>query len=161
MVQLGPLLVTELGTMVGKSINPSLVLGGVEFKCLLMKLVELKPTWEQIRYIIDRNKDSNGFEDKYIVAMLLVYLRIQYAFVNDENPIHEDLEVIFKRYLSDYRKLKSLEWSQDCWSSSSGQIEVEVVHMDELVEWLVTKKEIWQLPLSYCPWARTILSPKP
>lgn len=151
MLQLAKVIVRDLGTLVDRPVSSVRILGGVEFKCILMKLIEIRPTWDQLLSLLNINeKHKETFSNKYILALVLVYMRIQYYFLTDQSQskIYGDL---FKQKMEDYRKLKSVSMDTDCWSMSQ-TIEVEIVHIDELVDWLTTKDEIWGIPLGRCQW---------
>lgn len=150
MINLTEILIRDLGTQKGNSINQDHILGGVEFKSLLLKIIEIKPTEEQILVIL-QHEPNREFDNKYIVALLLTYLRIQYYYLYNDR-LAKKWKEIFKHYLKDYRKMKSVKFELDCWSPSI-PTEVTVVHMDELVEWLSENKSIWGITLGQCRWA--------
>lgn len=149
MNQLCKVIVRDLGTLQDTSINKKNVLGGVEFKCILMKLVEIRPSWDQLVILLE--KPSSNFNNKYVVALILTYLRIQYFYLKKDEPIAQSIKAKFKEYICDYRKMKSVSFEMDCWSTSQNAV-VEIVHMDELVDWLASKDEIWGIPLGRCQW---------
>ena len=158
MLNLAPIIIRDLGKLRNpyqKPLNATLLLGGSEFKCLLMKLIEIRPTWEQIMTLINEEMVEESFENKYIVALVLVYGRIQYYFLTFSDDYYDDAikwRRLFKKYLNDYRKLKALDLNVDCWSTSQMQ-NVELIHLDEIVDWLATKDDIWGIPLGKCQWA--------
>lgn len=151
--QLSKLIVRDLGTLKDRSINATHVLGGFEFKCILMKLVELRPTWDQLQVLLQEKEVS--FSNKYIVALVLTYLRIQYYYLQDESDLAKSIVGVFKMYMCDYRKMKSVSLDMDCWSPSQS-VTVCIVHTDELVDWLTTKDEIWGIPLGKCQWCQNL-----
>lgn len=145
------ILIRDFGTLKKKSINKGHVVGGTEFKCILMKMIELCPPLEQLRVILESQDRRSEFSNKYIVAIILVYLRIQYHFVNDSESLFSDLHNIFKKYIKDYRKLISLDFDIDCLSISS-VIQPKIIHIDELADQLCTSSNIWGIPLGVCLW---------
>lgn len=145
---LSKVLVRDLGSLKDGTLNQVNVLGGVEFQCLLMKMVEIKPTWEQLTTML---QDDPNFNNKYIVGMILTYLRIQYYYLPLDDPWVHKCQLLFRQYYNDYRKLKSVQLDQDCWSKSQ-TINVDILHMDELVDWLLNKDDIWGIPLGKCQW---------
>lgn len=147
-------IVRDLGSLSDQSVNQVNVLGGVEFKCILMKLIEIRPTWDQLSLMLASTKSSN-FNNKYIVALILTYLRIQYFFLPKDNPLAKQFGNVFITNMNDYRKMKSVSMNMDCWSASQ-QTVVHIVHMDELVEWLASKDNIWGIPLGKCQWCRIL-----
>ncbi|QLQ80297.1 hypothetical protein HG537_0D02980 [Torulaspora globosa] len=149
--QLIKLIVRDFGTLKDQSINETHILGGFEFKCVLMKLVELRPSWDQLQVML--LEEDSSFNNKYIVALVLTYLRIQYYYLQDESELAMTIVNIFKKYIGDYRKMKSVALDMDCWSPSQ-TVTVCVVHTDELVDWLITKDEIWGFPLGKCQWCQ-------
>lgn len=157
LIELSKILIRDLGTLKGTSVNVVHMLGGVEFKCLLMKLVEIRPTVDQIIEFFkvdDEKKDdtkTNLFEDKYIIALFLVYIRIQYYYLRKDDELAIKFRQMFKKYINDYRKLKSLDFEVDCWSQAQN-LTVSTKHLDELVDELVTKDQLWGLPLGTCRW---------
>ena len=154
LLELVKVLVRDLGTLRTKSVNQIHMLGGTIFKCLLMKLVEIRPTVEQVCLLLDQNLNER-FDGKYIVALMLTYIRIQYYFLGAYDELAQRWKRYMKSYLKDYRKLKTLDLNQDCFSVSQ-TLKVSVLHMDELVDWLVTKEQIWGIPLGRCQWCDTI-----
>lgn len=151
--QLIKLMVRDLGTLKDQSVNATHVLGGFEFKCILMRLVELRPTWDQLQVLL--REEELSFSNKYIVALVLTYLRIQYYYLQDESDLAKSIVGVFKMYIGDYRKMKSVALDMDCWSPSQS-VSVCIVHTDELVDWLVTKDEIWGFPLGKCQWCQCL-----
>lgn len=153
MLELIKIMIRDLGTLQSQSINTVHLIGSVEFKCILMKLIEIKPTLQQILFILNTatNLINAKFNDKYIVALILTYIRIQYFFLSKDDPMVPHFIQIFKKYLLDYRKLKSVDLNMDCWSPSY-TVEIGIVHMDELVDHLVKEKQIWGIPLGSCQW---------
>ncbi|EDO16275.1 hypothetical protein Kpol_1053p11 [Vanderwaltozyma polyspora DSM 70294] len=152
MLQLIEVIVRDLGTLKDKSVNQVCFLGGVEFKCILMKLIEICPTWEQLMTIIQMQDNViDNFDNKYLVALVLTYIRIQYYYDNDEVNSKKYRE-LFSKCISDYRKLKSVAMDTDCWSMSQS-IEIKIIHLDELVDWLCSEDEIWGIPLGHCQWS--------
>ncbi|QLL34378.1 hypothetical protein HG536_0G02390 [Torulaspora globosa] len=149
--QLINIIVRDFGTLKDQSVNATHVLGGFEFKCILMKLVELRPTWDQLQVLLQEGE--SGFSNKYIVALVLTYLRIQYYYLQDESDLAKSIVGIFKMYICDYRKMKSVALDMDCWSPSQS-VSVCIVHTDELVDWLVTRDEVWGFPLGKCQWCQ-------
>ncbi|CCK72463.1 U4/U6-U5 snRNP complex subunit PRP38 KNAG_0K00980 [Huiozyma naganishii CBS 8797] len=149
MLQLSKVLIRDLGTIKANTLNQTHILGGVEFKCLLMKLVEIRPTREQLVYILETQNKT--FDDKYIVALILTYIRIQYFYVTLHDELARKWRELFKTYMKDFRKLKAVDFEQDCWSQSQ-KINVKVTHLDELIDWLVTETQIWGIPLGMCQW---------
>lgn len=152
MTSLSRVIIRDLGTLKNRTINQTHILGGVEFKCILMKLVEIRPSWDQMSSIFDTTGHTN-FDNKYIIALLLTYLRIQYYFLEDDEIQAKHIKSLFKKYINDYRKLKSVSMDMDCWSMSQSVV-VSIAHMDELVDWLSTKDEIWGIPLGRCQWCK-------
>ncbi|CCE65626.1 hypothetical protein TPHA_0M00510 [Tetrapisispora phaffii CBS 4417] len=156
-LQLSKVIVRDLGTLLNGSSQQLNVIGGVEFKCILMKLVEMRPTWEQLLSLLNIDNDFNSvgtvgeFDNKYITALVLTYIRIQYHFINSDHQLFNKCKKLFKLYMNDYRKLKSIAFGTNCWSMSQA-IDVGIGHIDELVEWLATKNDIWGLPLAMCSW---------
>ncbi|AQZ11508.1 PRP38 (YGR075C) [Zygosaccharomyces parabailii] len=147
---LSKVIVRDLGSLAEPvSFQQVHVLGGIEFQCLLMKLVEIRPTWDQLEVMLQ--EDNTGFNNKYIVGLILAYIRIQYYFLQVEDPLAQRFRVLFKHYYNDYRKMKSVLFDQDCWTKSQ-TVSVNILHMDELVEWLLEREEIWGIPLGKCQW---------
>lgn len=144
-------IIRDFGTLKGKSINQVNMVGGIVFKCILMRLVEIKPTIEQLNYVLNEFSDHNQFDNKYIIALLLTYIRIQYYYISEGEEIASQFKNLFKKYINDYRKLKTLDMNLDCMTMSQS-LNASIVHMDELVDWLVTKDEIWGIPLGRCTW---------
>ncbi|SCV03432.1 LAMI_0H08108g1_1 [Lachancea mirantina] len=170
MKQLSKTLVQNLGTVRSGVRNFRLACGGVEFKCLLMKLVQLRPTWSEIVLLLKRgHPEKSKFDNKYLVVLLLVYLRVQYFYLtwndNEErraintladldsqgDVTAEKLVNVFRFFIRDYRKIKSLPLDQDFWSNSFDKQAV-VLHVDEILDWLCTEESIWGLPLGKCRW---------
>lgn len=157
MLELTKILVRDLGTLKGTSVNVVHMLGGVEFKCLLMKLVEIRPTADQIIQFfkiddeIEHENKIKQFESKYIIVLLLVYIRIQYYYLRNDDELAVKFGQLFKKYIKDYRKLKSLDFEVDCWSQAQN-LTVSIKHLDELVDQLVTNNQIWGIPLGKCRW---------
>lgn len=145
---LSRVIIRDFGTLSDVTVNQIHVLGGVEFQCLLMKLVEIRPTWDQLQVITE---DESRFNNKYIIGLILTYVRVQYYFLQVDDPLAQRCHALFKRYYNDYRKMKSISLDQDCWSRSL-KLTVNILHMDELVEWLLDKDEIWGIPLGKCQW---------
>lgn len=158
MLELSKVLVRDLGTLKGVSVNTVHMLGGVEFKCILMKLIEIRPTIDQLYDFVDHTTSDNNnierdeFDDKYIVALVLVYIRIQYYYLRVDDVRALKFHRLFKNYISDYRKLKSLDFDIDCWSQSQN-ITVSIKYMDELIDQLVKMDQIWGIPLGKCYWS--------
>lgn len=156
-LELSKIIIRDLGTLKGHSINIVHMLGGVEFKCLLMKLIEIRPTIDQLFAIFqlgeyqNNNTKYDSFDDKYIIALLLVYIRVQYFFLRIDDPRAIKFHKLFKNFINDFRKLKCMDFEADCWSQSQN-ITVSIKHMDELVDYLVTKNQIWGIPLGSCRW---------
>lgn len=148
MICLSKVLVRDLGALKDGAVNQVNMLGGVEFQCLLMKLVEIKPTLDQLTTML---QDDENFNNKYIVGLILTYLRVQYYYLPVEDPWARKCQSLFRQYYNDYRKLKSVQLDQDCWSKSQ-TINVDILHTDELVDWLLTKDDIWGIPLGKCQW---------
>ncbi|SMN22896.1 similar to Saccharomyces cerevisiae YGR075C PRP38 Unique component of the U4/U6.U5 tri-snRNP particle [Maudiozyma saulgeensis] len=144
-------IIRDFGTLKGKSINQGHMLGGIMFKCILMKIVEMRPTIEQLINIIDSNRESNEFDDKYIVVLLLTYIRVQYYYLGEKNDLAKRFRSLFKKYLLDYRKMKSLGLYEDC-TATSQNLNVSIIHMDEVLDQLMTKNDIWGIPLGRCVW---------
>lgn len=153
MKQLCKVIIRDLGTLQSTSINRKNVLGGVEFKCILMKLVEIRPTWEQLALLL-RNPHPS-YNNKYVIALVLTYLRVQYFYLKNDDILAQNIKGAFKEYICDYRKMKSVSLEMDCWSASQN-VTVEIIHMDELVDWLTTKDEIWGIPLGRCQWCSSL-----
>ncbi|CCF57112.1 hypothetical protein KAFR_0C01170 [Kazachstania africana CBS 2517] len=151
LLELSKVIIRDLGTLKDLSVNKVHVLGGMEFKCLLMKLIEIRPTINQLFAMLNPANANTNFEDKYITALIITYLRIQYFYLTDAQECLR-MKNLFKKCIKDYRKLKSLSLQSDCWSPSE-ELTVAVVHMDELTEWLVSKEQIWGIPLGKCQWA--------
>ncbi|KAM3164505.1 Pre-mRNA-splicing factor 38 [Lachancea thermotolerans] len=168
MVQLSKTMMRDFGTCRGNARRMALVCGGVEFKCLLMKLVHLRPQWSQIVTILQKgNERSSKFDNKYLVVLVLVYLRIQYYFLpdtSDEEKVTGVLNLnkrgsvssgtlrgLFRIYLSDYRKVKSINLETDYWYNSASKVS-KTLHIDEVVDWLCTQDQIWGIPLGRCQW---------
>lgn len=168
MLQLIKKIVKQFGTTRGGSHLVSVVCGGVEFKCLLMKLVHLRPTWSQVLLILQRgNEKTSKFDNKYLVILVLVYLRVQYYYlpkpaarenktcildVEKQGDVTSDkLQNLFRIYINDYRKVKSMDLDIDCWSNLTGK-KVDVLHIDEIVDWLCTQDHIWGIPLGKSQW---------
>ncbi|GCE97225.1 hypothetical protein ZYGM_004568 [Zygosaccharomyces mellis] len=141
-------LVRDLGTLKSGSVNQVNLLGGIEFQCLLMKLIEIKPTLDQLTIML---QDDEQFNNKYIVCLVLTYLRIQYYYLPVDDPHARRCQSLFKQHYNDYRKMKSVQLDQDCWSRSQ-TINVDILHTDELVDWLLAKEDIWGIPLGKCQW---------
>lgn len=151
MVQLLDVLVRDFGSVNDRKYPQVNVCGGVEFKCILMKFINIRPSWEQLNVLL---AEKGEFNNKYLVAMILCYLRISYHFLNNgsEQGISSNLlKQLMKKHIRDHRKLKSVPFEIDCWSSAVKK-EVTLIHMDELVEWLCVKNEIWGIPLGHCTW---------
>lgn len=149
MSRLSRILVRDFGSLKDRSVNQVNIMGGVEFQCVLMKLVEIKPTLDQLTIML---QDDKSFNNKYIVGLILTYLRIQYYYLPVDDPWARKFQSLFKQYYNDYRKLKSVQLDQDCWSKSQ-IINVNILHIDELVDWLLTKDDIWGIPMGKCQWA--------
>ncbi|CEP61220.1 U4/U6-U5 snRNP complex subunit PRP38 LALA0_S02e09450g [Lachancea lanzarotensis] len=168
MLQLSTTMLKELGTCRGASSRMSIVCGGVEFKCLLMKLVHIRPTWAQLLVILQKGHEKHSrFDNKYLVVLVLTYLRLQYYFLprpsetshlkgirdfnKDQNVTAENLKNLLLLYIRDYRKVKCMALDADCWVQGGPQ-KVEIRHIDEIVDWLCTESQIWALPLGQCQW---------
>lgn len=167
MCQLAKVIVRDLGSLAHGGTCTAGVCGGVEFKCLLTKLVHIRPTWRQVVAILGLGKPQHaGFNNKYIVVLVLVYLRAQYYYLPAEGGTvaggveqlaklnrvsSRALRRLFGHFINDYRKVKSFSLAADCWSSSVEK-RVELLHVDEVVDWLCTKNEIWGIPLGICQW---------
>lgn len=134
-----------------KELNGSMLVGGPQFKCLLMKLIEIRPTMEQLQAMFELGCTIPNFEDKYIIALLLVYGRIQYYYLNIDSEIAKYWRNSLKKYITDYRKVKVINMHEDCWSQSQN-IGVSIAHLDEIVDRLAIKEEIWGIPLGKCQW---------
>lgn len=155
MLNLSRILIRDFGKIkepYSKEVNASMLVGGPQFKCLLMKVVELRPTIEQLRSMLELGSAIPHFEDKYICVLLLVYGRIQYYYLTRDNMIAKFWRGLFMKYITDYRKLKIINMHEDCWSQSQN-ITVSLSHIDEIVDWLATKNEIWGIPLGRCQWS--------
>lgn len=151
--KISQVIIRDFGALKDKPVNMKHVLGGAEFKCILMKLVEIRPTWDQLAVFL---KDFDpGFNNKYVVALVLVYLRIQYFYLKKDDILAQNIKNTFNKYICDYRKIKSVAFEMDCWSPSQNAV-VDVVHMDELVDWLIIKDEIWGIPLGKCQWCAAL-----
>ncbi|SSD61212.1 related to Pre-mRNA-splicing factor 38 [Saccharomycodes ludwigii] len=136
--------------------------GTMEFKCLLLKLIEIKPTWEQMQLLLSsitkatmRNKCW-----KYLYVLLVVYLRIQYHFITAEiSEQHTDLVRWFEDGYSRYNKFKSVKFDLDV-SDKSLQLDnadtVTIYHIDELIDWLLTQRNIWGIPLGNSTWIKEV-----
>ncbi|CUS21615.1 LAQU0S03e06678g1_1 [Lachancea quebecensis] len=175
MVQLSKTMMRDFGSCRDSAYRMVLICGGVEFKCLLMKLVHLKPQWSQLVTILQKgNERSSKFDNKYLVVLVLVYLRIQYYFLPD-TPSEERvagildlnkrgninsgiLRKLFKIYLNDYRKIKSIDLDVDYWTNSASKAP-KILHIDEVVDWLCTKDQIWGIPLGRCQWCDIFKDP--
>lgn len=169
MIQLSKTLIRDFGTCRGQPRSILMACGGVEFKCLLMKVIHIRPTLAQILEILKKGfQKTSKFDNKYIVVLILLYLRIQYYYlpithskghtalnlenIDKEGQIDSEiLRSIFKIFINDYRKVKSVLLDVDCWSSTTEQ-SVGILHIDEIVDWLSTKDEIWGIPLGRCRW---------
>lgn len=154
-VQLIPVIVRDLGTLNDRKRPHLTVLGGVEFKCLLMKLINLRPPWEQLKVLLEPHEP---FNNKYVAALILTYLRVSYYFLTETNPSEQDISFsllhgLMKTYIRDHRKLKGYPLNIDCWSSSVKK-EIKLIHFDELIDWLCEKNEIWGIPLGKCNWCK-------
>ncbi|AMD19075.1 HBR174Cp [Eremothecium sinecaudum] len=174
MKQVLKVLVNDFGRCYDQSASMINVCGNVEFKCMLMKIIEICPTWAQVCEILQLGSELHKqylFNDKYIVALLLVYLRIQYYYLpdskSDERGALQDVDstgkittrkikAIYKNFLCDFRKLKSINFEVDCWSSSM-QKNVCIYHLDEIIDRLCTEDNIWGVPLGKCQWAANII----
>ncbi|SCU78790.1 LANO_0A04016g1_1 [Lachancea nothofagi CBS 11611] len=169
MIQLTKTMVRDLGNCRGGARQMPIVCGGVEFKCLLMKLIYIKPKWDQLLVILQKgNEKSSKFDNKYLVVLILLYLRIQYYFLprrsrkgrissvrdfgKQDRVSSDHLQDLMKIYIGDYRKVKSMGLCADCWAQPGTQ-NVEVLHIDEIVDWLCTQKQIWGIPLGQCQWS--------
>ncbi|CAI4062337.1 hypothetical protein SKDZ_07G3220 [Saccharomyces kudriavzevii ZP591] len=160
MLELLRVIIDALGTLRGQDGHLNMaVLGGVEFKCILMKLVEIRPNLKQLAFLLDV-KNVKDFNSKYIVALVLVYARLQYYYLNDQNKnnsYENDLIQLFKvqlyKYSQQFFKLKSFPLQVDCFAHSQNE-ELCIVHVDELVDWLVTQDHIWGIPLGKCQWSK-------
>ncbi|CCC69026.1 hypothetical protein NCAS_0C00360 [Naumovozyma castellii] len=151
MLQLSKIIIRDLGQLKDSNSLKNYLVGGVEFKCLLMKLIEIRPTFDQITMLLEKKKSPDDtFENKYIVALILTYLRIQYYYLKLHDASH--LINLFREYINDYRKLKGIDMDMDCWSMSQ-QLKVEIIHIDELVDRLATNNNIWGIPLGKCQWS--------
>lgn len=144
-------IIRDFGTLKGKSINQVHMLGGMIFKCTLMKIVEIRPSIDQLMCILESDSNSGLFDNKYIVALLLTYIRIQYYYLPSDNDLANKFKPIFKQFSLDCRKLKSVDLYQDC-TSLAQSLTVSILHMDELVDHLITKNDIWGIPLGRCTW---------
>lgn len=72
MVELLKVIVGKLGALKNQDGHLNMtVLGGVEFKCILMKLVEIRPTLQQLTFLLNVT-DPSTFSSKYITALILV-----------------------------------------------------------------------------------------
>ncbi|CAH00330.1 U4/U6-U5 snRNP complex subunit PRP38 [Kluyveromyces lactis] len=154
-VELIPVIVRDFGTMDERKTPHVTVLGGIEFKCLLMKLINLRPPWEQLKVLLEPHEPLNN---KYIAALVLCYMRISYYFLTESNPSEQDISFnllhdLMKKYILDHRKLKSYSLDMDCWSSSIKK-EIKLIHFDELIDWLCDRNEIWGIPLGKCNWCK-------
>lgn len=145
---LARVLVSDLGTLPGHSVNVANAAGGTAFKCLLMRLVELRPTLEQLRVLLG---DSGPFSNKYIVVLVLVYVRLQYYFLQRDDARAGEFRNWFKQYLGDFRRVKAVDLDQDCFGASQG-VTVSILHVDEIVQRLSESRDIWGLPLGTCAW---------
>lgn len=154
---LAKILIRDLGSCEKRKSIHLNVCGGIEFKCLLMKLINIKPTLSQLNILLNLRNFNDEFNDKYIIVLLLVYFRLQYYYVSEKIYASDDkinaifLKKIFRQYLQDYRKVKTYPLSTDCWSSSVEK-KVEIIHVDEIIDWLCTKNEIWGIPMGKCTW---------
>ncbi|SCU91569.1 LAFA_0F04544g1_1 [Lachancea sp. 'fantastica'] len=168
MLQLSKTMLHELGTCRGIQSQKGIVCGGVEFKCLLMKLIHIRPTWAQLLVILQKGHEKHSrFDNKYLVVLVLTYLRLQYYFLSkpsevlnitsirdfdkDQDVTAENLKSLLLLYIRDYRKVKCMALDADCWSQGGLQ-KVEIRHIDEIVDWLCTESQIWALPLGQCQW---------
>ncbi|CAI2004431.1 hypothetical protein SEUBUCD646_0G03330 [Saccharomyces eubayanus] len=160
MVELLKVIIGKFGALKDQDGHMNMsVLGGVEFKCILMKLVEIRPTLQQLTFLLNVN-DSNTFSSKYITALILVYARLQYYYLNDKNNNDtnaDDLVKLFKvqlyKYSQQFSKLKSFPLQVDCFAHSNNE-ELCIIRVDELVDWLVTQDHIWGIPLGKCQWSK-------
>lgn len=155
MSHLSRILIRDFGKMKEpylKELNAAMLVGCPQFKCLLMKLVEIRPSKEQLEALFQLGSGVPQFEDKYIIALLLVYGRVQYYYLSMDSMLAKFWRNLFMKYITDYRKLKSIHMEVDCWSQSQN-ITVTISHLDEIVDWLATKNEIWGIPLGKCQWA--------
>lgn len=158
MVELLKVMIGAFGTIKGQNGHlHMMVLGGIEFKCILMKLIEIRPNFQQLNFLLNV-KNENGFDSKYIIALLLVYARLQYYYLNGNNKNDDDendLIKLFKaqlyKYSQHYFKLKSFPLQVDCFAHSYNE-ELCIIHIDELVDWLATQDHIWGIPLGKCQW---------
>ncbi|QHS73386.1 U4/U6-U5 snRNP complex subunit PRP38 [Saccharomyces paradoxus] len=155
MVELLKVIICALGTVKGLDGHLHMtVLGGIEFKCILMKLIEIRPNLQQLNFLLNV-KNANNFDSKYIIALLLVYVRLQYYYLNDNNNDNDEdgLIKLFKvqlyKYSQQYFKLKSFPLHVDCFAHSYNE-ELCIIHIDELIDWLVTQDHIWGIPLGKC-----------
>ncbi|CCD22834.1 U4/U6-U5 snRNP complex subunit PRP38 NDAI_0A06800 [Naumovozyma dairenensis CBS 421] len=165
MVQLIQVIVRDFGKLKSQSHSHSSdtmvvrnhLVGGTEFKCLLMKIIELKPTIEQI-WILLEDHDDTEFDNKYITVLIITYIRIQYFFIGKNDSLARKFQDIFQKCLNNYTKLKCFQLDADCWSPSLSLSEesVRIIYMDEVVDWLLTKDNIWGIPLGKCQWVAEI-----
>lgn len=143
-------LVRDFGTLSGRSVNQVNTVGGIAFKCTLMKMIEIRPTVQQLMEVV-KVRDGTPFDNKYIAVLVLVYIRLQYYYLPRDNADSQTFKQLFKECLKDYRKVKAINLDQDCLAISQS-LEVKVVHIDEVVERLAEGQDIWGLPLGKCTW---------
>lgn len=151
LVELVNIMVRDFGSINDRKFPQVFVCGGVEFKCILMKLINIRPSWDQLQVLLE---PKGNFNEKYMLALVLCYLRISYYFVSSTPELgitSQMLTELFKKYSKDYRKIKSIPFEDDCWSPSSLQ-DISVLHVDELVEYLCEMKQIWGIPLGKSQW---------
>ncbi|AET40033.1 U4/U6-U5 snRNP complex subunit PRP38 Ecym_5269 [Eremothecium cymbalariae DBVPG len=174
MKHVSKVMIRELGTCKNRSTVSGTACGTVEFQCLLMKMVEIRPTWSQLHLMLqldDCSEKAGPFNNKYIVVLILVYLRIQYYYLVNKGteeikPLSNldttgdidagKIKTLFAHFLRDCRKIKSINLHDDPWSTSI-QKRVDIYHIDEIVDWLCTNDSIWGVPLGKCPWLIEIL----
>lgn len=154
-VQLIPIIVRDLGSLNERKSPHMGVCGGVEFKCLLMKMINLRPPWDQLKVLLEPHET---FNNKYITVLILCYLRISYYFLSETHSNEQGISFgllhdMMKKYIKDHRKLKSYPLDVDCWSQAIKK-ELVISHLDEIVDWLCEKSEIWGIPLGKCSWCK-------
>jgi len=100
-----------------------------DFVCLILKMLQIQPSEEIItEYLSDDCADY-----KYLRALAAFYVRLTCK----SSQVYLKLEQL----LNDYRKLR-LRNSDGCYS---------IIHMDEYIEFLLNKEEIFEITLPKLP----------
>lgn len=122
--------------------------GGGEFTAFLLKLIEIKPTWEQVTSFIQVYCLKNMEIMKYAYALMMCYLRIQYYFIFEHDEQYPILQQWFRDGYTRYNKIKCLRFDVD----TSNKNDFVTYHVDELIDRLMRASDIWGIPLGQCRW---------